>query len=133
MQGPSREFRRRDRLYHISADPARVTACVQNLSSPLNHRFIIEWEGAPSPNRARISIREADDLESQALLGFSHPEVDLREAHAMSEEVVHLLEKVANGSPEVRSVFRHIVGRTRELYASESDRRRIGILFGKGA
>jgi hypothetical protein len=131
LTGISREFKRRDRLYHIQAEPSVVRARVRNLSSPLNHEYVIAWEIQDSPPMTRISIRETDDLESQVLLGFKHPELGPRRGEDLVKEVSELLHRIDNNSPDVIEAFRLVIRKTRDSYASESDRRRIDILFGR--
>jgi len=131
LKGKSREFKKRDRLYRIQAEPSGVRASVQNLSSPLHHRYVIAWETNGVPPLTKVSIGEVDDLESQALLGFRHPELDPRRGEDLAREIGELLDKMEDNSPDVKEVFRRIVRTTRDSYASEDDRRRIDILFGK--
>jgi hypothetical protein len=131
LTGTSREFRRSDRLYHVQAEPSVVKARVRNLSSPLNHEYVIAWEILDSPPMTRISIRETDDLESQVLLGFKHPELGPQRGEDLINEVSGLLRSTENNSPDVKEAFRFVIRKTRDSYASEDDRRRIDILFGR--
>lgn len=84
-----------------------------------------------SPPRTRISIRETDDLDSQIILGFRHPEIAPRGCEDLVREVSELLQRTNDHSPDVKEAFRMIIKRTRDSYASEDDRRRIDILFGR--
>jgi hypothetical protein len=131
LAGISREFKRSDRLYHVQAEPSVVRARVRNLSSPLNHEYVIAWEVLDSPPITRISIRETDDLDSQVLLGFKHPELGPRRGRDLVTEVSELLLRTDNNSPDVKEAFRFVIRKTRDSYAFEDDRRRIDILFGR--
>lgn len=79
----------------------------------------------------RISIRETDDLESQVLLGFKHPELAPRPGEDLVREVSELLRRIESNSPDVKEAFRLVIRKTIDSYASEDDRRRIDILFGR--
>jgi hypothetical protein len=131
LTGISREFRRGDRLYLIHAETSLVMAHVRNVSSPLNHEYVIEWKILDSPPMTRVSIKETDDLESQLLLGFRHPELATRRGEEFVKEISELLHRMDNNSPGVKEAFRFVVRNTRDSYASEDDRRRIDILFGR--
>jgi hypothetical protein len=108
-----------------------VRAHVRNLSSPLNHEYLVSWEILGSPLMTRISIRETDNLESQVILGFEHPELAPRCGEDLVREVRELLLRTDNNSPEVEEAFRFVIRKTRDSYASDNDRRRIDILFGR--
>jgi len=108
-----------------------VRAHVRNLSSPLNHEYVIAWEVLGSPPMTIISIRETDDLESQILLGFKHPELGHRLGENLIRDVGELLQRTDDNSPDVKGAFRFVIRKTRDSYASEDDRRRIDILFGR--
>ena len=79
----------------------------------------------------RVSIKETDDLESQIILGFKHPELPHRQGEDLVKEVGELLLRTNDDSPDVKGAFRLVIRKTRDSYAFEEDRKRIDILFGR--